>query len=283
MWRGTGSLPSGQATCRPCRRQANGRGPEELLPRSSQWQPERRRCRCGKEFTQRRYNQRYCSPECKPSYTGRKVATPEERGYGKEHARLRREWAKIVAQGNTHCWRCGTWIDPAEPWHLGHDDHDRSIYRGPECVHCNTSTAASRGNRAREAKVKTCATCGNAFATTYPKQLYCTHECRPKRKRKPKRWAAPNPMLSPCQDCGSLHTRRSSRCERCVAAQRLKPEHLCQCGATIPGRRRYCDACRTAIKKQAARDYANAYRKTARGKELRRAQKRRARARARAA
>lgn len=38
------------------------------------------------------------------------------------------------------CWRCDDPIDP-EHWHLGHDDHDRDVYRGPECVTCNTATA----------------------------------------------------------------------------------------------------------------------------------------------
>ena len=30
-------------------------------------------------------------------------------------------------------------------WDLGHDDYDRSIYRGPEHARCNRSAAASRG------------------------------------------------------------------------------------------------------------------------------------------
>jgi hypothetical protein len=34
-------------------------------------------------------------------------------------------------------------------WDLGHDDFDRTIYRGPEHQRCNRSSAASRGNRAR--------------------------------------------------------------------------------------------------------------------------------------
>jgi hypothetical protein len=40
------------------------------------------------------------------------------------------------------CWRpdCETVIDPAD-WCLGHDDHDRSRYRGPECPACNYATA----------------------------------------------------------------------------------------------------------------------------------------------
>jgi len=30
------------------------------------------------------------------------------------------------------CWRCGELIRPGQPWHLGHDDYDRTKYRGPE-------------------------------------------------------------------------------------------------------------------------------------------------------
>jgi hypothetical protein len=38
------------------------------------------------------------------------------------------------------CWRCGAPIDPNN-WHLGHDDYDRRLYRGPECPPCNLATA----------------------------------------------------------------------------------------------------------------------------------------------
>lgn len=51
----------------------------------------------------------------------------------------------VVDAGLASCWRCGHWLAPGGPWHLGHDDHDRSIIRGPECVTCSSKTAASRG------------------------------------------------------------------------------------------------------------------------------------------
>ena len=38
------------------------------------------------------------------------------------------------------CWRCRTTEINPQHWHLGHDDHDRSVYRGPECVPCNLAT-----------------------------------------------------------------------------------------------------------------------------------------------
>jgi hypothetical protein len=72
--------------------------------------------------------------------------TSTERGYGSAHQRLRREYELRMRAGEVfHCWRCGAEIDP-DAWHLGHDDHDRSVYRGPECVPCNTAThEAGRG------------------------------------------------------------------------------------------------------------------------------------------
>lgn len=52
-----------------------------------------------------------------------------------------------VDTGRAHCWRCGNPIPPGSLWHLGHDDHDRSIIRGPEHPHCNLTAAAKAGNR----------------------------------------------------------------------------------------------------------------------------------------
>ena len=67
--------------------------------------------------------------------------TRQERGYDAPHDRLRAHHQRRMDAGRTYtCWRCGDPIDPRS-WHLGHDDHDRGKYRGPECVPCNTATS----------------------------------------------------------------------------------------------------------------------------------------------
>lgn len=70
--------------------------------------------------------------------------------YGYAHRQERARWAKVVEAGEGYCWRCGCWLVPGAPWDLGHDDNDRTRYRGPECRPCNRGTAAARGNRARK-------------------------------------------------------------------------------------------------------------------------------------
>lgn len=68
-----------------------------------------------------------------------------ERGYGTHHQALRKQVAPLVAGGGVACARCGGAIDPDEPWDLGHDDHDRSRYTGPEHRRCNRATAGRNG------------------------------------------------------------------------------------------------------------------------------------------
>jgi hypothetical protein len=67
--------------------------------------------------------------------------TRQQRGYDNAHDTLRATYQRRMDRGETfHCWRCGDPIDPRR-WHLGHDDHDRTRYRGPECVPCSTATS----------------------------------------------------------------------------------------------------------------------------------------------
>ena len=75
-----------------------------------------------------------------------------KRGYGVEHQRLRRVWKPRVATGTVRCWRCGFLIAKDAKWHLGHDDVDRSRYRGPEHVRCNAGAPRRRLKLARLVK-----------------------------------------------------------------------------------------------------------------------------------
>lgn len=73
--------------------------------------------------------------------------TRQARGYDQAYDRTRAALTPIVQAGRATCWRCATPIAPDADWHLGHDDHNRSIIRGPEHARCNLSAAgrASHG------------------------------------------------------------------------------------------------------------------------------------------
>ena len=67
--------------------------------------------------------------------------------YGKAHRRKRAQWAVKVDAGHVNCWRCGKWIQPGTPWHLGHDDRDPTLHRGPEHERCNVTAAVRKLNQ----------------------------------------------------------------------------------------------------------------------------------------
>lgn len=75
------------------------------------------------------------------------AGTPAERGYGYRHRETRRRWEQRVRAGGVTCWRCRQAISPDDPWDLGHDDHDRTRYRGPEHRHCNRSAGGQAKRR----------------------------------------------------------------------------------------------------------------------------------------
>lgn len=91
----------------------------------------------------------------KPSGWHRKrLDTPAERARtaqyaSPEHRAMVQAVKAAVAAGRAYCWRCGRHLPPGSKAHAGHDDHDRTRYRGPECPSCNLSAAARKGARKR--------------------------------------------------------------------------------------------------------------------------------------
>jgi hypothetical protein len=75
-----------------------------------------------------------------------------KRGYGAKHQKKRRVAARAVAQGTVDCWRCGLPIQPGQMWDLGHDDDDRTAYKGPE--HAKAADCPAGGNRATAGRRK---------------------------------------------------------------------------------------------------------------------------------
>ncbi len=74
-----------------------------------------------------------------------------KRGYDWVHRRLRAKWGARVARGEVTCWRCRKPIRSWQAWDLGHDDEDRTVYRGPEHEACNRATVRNNRQVAAEA------------------------------------------------------------------------------------------------------------------------------------
>jgi hypothetical protein len=60
---------------------------------------------------------------------------------------LRKAFIPEHEAGTLVCWRCRELIPANEPFDLGHDDDDRTIYRGAEHANrCNRSAAGKRAH-----------------------------------------------------------------------------------------------------------------------------------------
>ena len=71
--------------------------------------------------------------------------TTTAKGYGFVHQQKRAEWQKVIDAGAGECARCHAPLKPGDDWDLGHDDHDRTKYNGPECSSCNRSAGGRNG------------------------------------------------------------------------------------------------------------------------------------------
>lgn len=72
----------------------------------------------------------------------------EQRGYDHAHRSLRKAFIPEHQAGTLICWRCREIIRPDEAFDLGHDDEDRTIYRGPE--HANRCNRSAAGRKAHQ-------------------------------------------------------------------------------------------------------------------------------------
>lgn len=106
-----------------------------------------------------------------------------ENGYGKIHRRIRADYVRRMKAGEQfNCWRCGKWIDSEADWDLGHDDQDRSAYRGPEHVRCNRSSgtrspAQLKSARYRDKIRRRCEICYTEYRPSNWRQRTCGKSC----------------------------------------------------------------------------------------------------------
>jgi len=86
----------------------------------------------------------YCTRQARARDKAR--GSREARGYDYAHRQFRKAFIEEHQAGTLICWRCRELIRPDEPFHLGHDDNDRNLYRGAEHVRCNTATNGRTNN-----------------------------------------------------------------------------------------------------------------------------------------
>ena len=93
---------------------------------------------CGKPGCPTITHDRLCPKHLREADKAR--GSREQRGYDHAHRSLRKAFIPEHQAGTLICWRCRQLILPTEPFDLGHDDNDRTIYRGAEHQRCNRAT-----------------------------------------------------------------------------------------------------------------------------------------------
>jgi hypothetical protein len=271
MYGGPGSLPQGEATCRPCRRLCPR--PYKTVRRSASktsktpcvecacpsWGERCRRCR---DLAQRIRSdndhrvQRWQREHSAPGLSE------------KARRQLRIQWMK---QGRP-CAYCSVasaeTVDHVVPLVRGGTNHEGNLV--PCCKRCNSSKAARTVAEWRHGRQPQRALASPAWAM------------RPV-KVKPRVWAEQVPLFTACVHCAEPHDRRSPYCtERCryLASRTPSPQTVktCEdCGEVFSTPRKKQRFCSRACGRRAER---RRYRASDHGREIRRAQKTRAKRRA---
>jgi hypothetical protein len=89
-----------------------------------------------------------------------KRTTPAAKARAAKYASTEHRQARAAAQqqlqtnGYLVCWRCTRLIHIGNPWHIGHDDTQTNLIRGPEHATCNLKAAARKGNRIQRTTIK---------------------------------------------------------------------------------------------------------------------------------
>lgn len=144
------SLPVGQATCHPCRRERNKVDREVKAAQAVAHRT---------HAPDRRIRERAYSAKAKST----------ERGYGWDHQKARQRFLAEMQEGDP-CARCGDPMVTTEPLDLDHND-DRTGYLGLSHRSCN------RGSKRRVEPLppRSCPVCGGHKPSS--KQVTCSRTC----------------------------------------------------------------------------------------------------------